>query len=115
MYLHRSRVQGERFDVNPHKLIHLKFLEDSCQHAIFCPAVHARVDGMPAAKTLGEAAPLAAMLGDIQDRVEHLQIRQLHVSTLHWQALFDVRVLLLSEFHLENILFTECFNSVNTP
>src|SRR5436309_7212785 len=66
----------------------------------FGPTVHACVDGMPAAKTFGESAPLTAMLSDIQHGVEHLQIRQPHVSTLHRQAIFDVRVLLFSQLHL---------------
>ena len=101
--------------MNPHHLIHLKFLEDSRQDSSFRPTVHARVDGMPAAKTFGESTPLAAMLRDIQNRIEHLQIRQSHVSTLHRQAIFDVCILLFSEFQLNNILLTECFISVNTP
>src|SRR5436853_6980598 len=77
---------------------------------MFGPTVHACVDGMPAAKTFGESAPLTAMLSDIQHGVEHLQIRQPHVSTLHRQAIFDVRVLLLQSapsyktFYLVNVL-----------
>src|SRR3982751_2763917 len=81
-------------------LIHLKLLEHSRQDSIFGPTVHACVDGMPTAKTFGESAPLTAMLSDIQHGVEHLQIRQPHVSTLHRQAIFDVRVLLFSQLHL---------------
>ena len=41
-----------------------------------------------------EPAPLASLFGYIQDRIEYLQVRQAHVSTLHRQAIFDACVLL---------------------
>ncbi len=49
---------------------------------------------------LGKPTPLASLFGYIEDRVEHLQVRQTYVSTLHWQAIFDPLVLLFRDFHL---------------
>jgi hypothetical protein len=61
-----------------------------------------------------EPAPLASLFGYIQDRIEYLQVRQAHVSTLHRQAIFDASVLLFRVFHPSNILSIYCFN-VSTP
>jgi hypothetical protein len=47
-----------------------------------------------------KTAPFAALLGNIQDGVEDLQIRQTNISSLHWQAIFDLFVLLNRDFHL---------------
>jgi len=70
---------------------------------------------VPSAKPFGKPAPLASLLGYIQDCVEYLQVRQAYVSTLHLQAIFDPLVLLFRDFHPLNILPTYCLNSVNTP
>ena len=45
---------------------------------------------MPTTETWGQATPLAAMLGYIQNRVEHLQVRQADVATLARQTMFDL-------------------------
>jgi hypothetical protein len=74
MHLHDSAVQRHGLDLDAHDLRLLQLLEHSIEHATLGPAIHARVDGVPVAKALGQAAPLAAMLGNIQDRVQHAQI-----------------------------------------
>ena len=76
MHLHDGAVQRHRLDADAHHLGSLKLLEYTVQHAAFGPTVHARIDGVPVAEALGQAAPFAAVLGDIQDGVQHTQIRQ---------------------------------------
>ena len=77
MHLHDGAVQRHGLDPDTHDVGLLKFCEDAIQHAALGPAVHARVNGVPVAEALGQTAPLAAVLGDIQDRVNTLRFERL--------------------------------------
>lgn len=57
--------------------------------ACFGPAVHAGVNRVPVAKALGKTTPLTAMLGNIEDRIDHLKVGQADVATLPGQAVFN--------------------------
>ena len=81
----------------------LQLRENPIQHAAFGPAVHAGVDRVPVAEALGQAAPFAALLGHVQDRVQHSQIGQTHVATLGWQTVLDQTVLCVGDFHARSI------------
>jgi hypothetical protein len=76
-----------------HDLGLLQLLEHPVEHAALGPAVHARVDGVPVAKALGQAAPLATEFGNVQDGVQHTQIGQADVAALCRQAVLDLREL----------------------
>jgi hypothetical protein len=54
---------------------------------------------VPIAKALGKAAPLAAMLGYVQDRIQHLKIRKTDIAPLPRKTVFDLLVLGLCDFH----------------
>ena len=43
--------------------------------------------------------PLATMLGDIPEGVEHVQVRDAHVAALHWQKWRNTFVLRRGQFH----------------
>jgi hypothetical protein len=43
------------------------------------------------------------LLGDVQDRVEDVQIVERDVAALGWQATLDVTILSLGEFHGRSI------------
>jgi hypothetical protein len=77
MHLDAGGVQRHGFELDLHDLRALQLLEDPLEHAQLGPAAHARVDGVPVAESLGQAAPFAAVLGHVTDGVEHLQIGQL--------------------------------------
>ena len=81
----------------------LQLRENSIQYTAFGPAIHAGVDRVPVAKTCGQAAPFAALLGHVQDRVQHSQIGQAHVATLGWQTVLDQAVLRFGDFHARSI------------
>ncbi|GAA4406015.1 hypothetical protein GCM10011450_14550 [Advenella faeciporci] len=53
----------------------LKLSKHPIKNTSLCPAVHARVNGVPVPESLGQTAPLAAMLGHIKDGIDYLQIR----------------------------------------
>ena len=89
MDLDARGVERDRFDLDAHDLRSLQLLEHAIKYPGLCPAVHARVDGVPVAKPLGQSAPLAAMLGHIEDRIDHLQIAQADVATLLGQAMLN--------------------------
>lgn len=99
MNLHNGAVKGHGLDLDADELSTLQLLEQSIQHPVLGPAVHARVDRVPVAKTLRQTTPLAAMLGHIQNRIENLQIRQAYVASLSRQTAFDLLILGFGNFH----------------
>lgn len=113
MNLHDRAIQRYRFNPNADNLRALQFRKHSVQYAIARPAVHPRVDRVPAAETWRQTAPFTSVLGNIEDRVEHLQVRQAHVALLSRQALFDLFELGFGDFHLRSITLHQ--HSVNTP
>jgi hypothetical protein len=74
MRFHDGRVERYGFEADADDLFTLHLFEDSIQHTTLRPAIHARVDRMPAAKPLRQTAPFAALLGHIQNRVQHHQV-----------------------------------------
>ena len=75
MDLDDGAVQRYRFQFDAHDLFPLEVFKHPVEHPILRPAVHPCVNGMPVAEAGRQPSPLAALLGDIQDRVEHLQVR----------------------------------------
>ena len=99
MHFDDGGVQRDGFDADAHHLRLLQLLEHPVEHAQLGPAVHARVDGVPVAEALGQAAPLAAVLGHVEDRIDDLQIAERHVATLHRQEGLDASELSSGDFH----------------
>ena len=115
MHLDRGRVERERLDLDPHDLLRLQLLEYLIENAVLGPAIHPRVDSVPAAETFRQTAPFAALLSNIQNRVQHLQIAQTHIPTLHRQRILDPLILRFCDLHLVLRLTKDLCNSVNTP
>src|ERR1019366_3051855 len=69
------------------------------QHTGLRPAVHPRVDRVPVAKALGQRTPFAAVLGHIKNSVDHLQVAEAHIASLHRQELLDTIELRGGNFH----------------
>ena len=99
MYLDDRAVHGNRFDLDAGELGPLQLLKNLFQHALLGPAAQPRVDRMPIPKSLREAAPLAAVLGDEKNGVQDIQILELDVAALPWQAMFDSFILFCADFH----------------
>ena len=76
--VHRHGLQLEANDLLP-----LQLLEHPVEHPALRPAVHAHVDGVPVTEPGRQPSPLAAVLGHVEDGVEHLQVRQTDVAALH--------------------------------
>ena len=104
MDLDAGGVQRDRFDLDAHDLRALQLLEHAIQDAGFGPAVHARVNRVPVAKALGQSAPLAAILGHIEDRIDHLQVTQADVATLLGQAVLNGGELCGCDLHARDCL-----------
>jgi hypothetical protein len=101
MNLRNRAVQGHGLDLDTDDLSMLQLLEQSVQNTTPGPAVHARVDCMPVAKALGQAAPFAAVLRYIQNGIENLKIGKPYISPLPGQAAFDLLILGFGDLHLE--------------
>jgi hypothetical protein len=99
MDLDDGAVEGQRLHAYADDLFFLQRGEHSIQHASLRPTVHARVNGMPATESLWKATPLTAMLGHVQDRVQHVQVRDCDVPPLLRKAAFDASILLFGDYH----------------
>ena len=113
MDLNRGRVQSERFDLDADDLFRLQFLEHPVQNPVLRPAIHPRVDCVPAPEALRKTTPFAALLSDVQHRVQYLQIAQTNVAALHWQSILDPLILRFRDLHPHTL--TQIASSVNTP
>lgn len=80
MHFDAGTVQRNGSDLDADDLLLLQLLEDPVEHAALGPAVHACVDGVPVAESFGQATPLAAMFGHIENGVEHLEVGQAGVA-----------------------------------
>jgi len=103
MNLDCRTVQGHGFDLDTDNLIVLQLRKYPIQHAALGPAIHARVDRVPIAEPLGQTAPFAALLSDVQDRVENSEIGQAHIAALCRQTVLDQAVLRVGNFHSRSI------------
>ena len=99
MDLDAGRVQRDRLDADAYYLHSLQLFEHTVEHAGLGPAIHARVDGVPVTEALGQSAPLAALLGDVQDGVDYLQITEADIPPLDWQAVLDLGELFGRDLH----------------
>jgi hypothetical protein len=100
MHLDGGRVQMDGLDLEAHDLLPLQLFKDVVQYAVLGPAIHARVDGVPIAKTLRQSAPLAPLLGHVQQCVEHLQVGKADIASLARKARLDTKILCLGDFHV---------------
>jgi hypothetical protein len=103
MHLHDGRVHLDGLNLDADDLFFLQALKDLVQNPVLGPTVHAGIDGVPRAKALGQATPLAALFGNIKQRVEKLQIRHSHVAALPRQLRLYALKLRLGGLHLLTI------------
>lgn len=113
MYLDRGRVEGERFDFDAHDLLGLQLLKYPVQNAVLRPAIHPRVDGVPATEALRKTTLFAALFRNVQPRIQHLQIAQANVAALYRQPILDPFILRFRKLHSQTL--TQIWNSVNAP
>src|SRR5580704_17680445 len=99
MNLDNRTVQTHRLNLDADELLALQLRKQPIQHTGFCPAVHARIDRMPIAKALRQRAPLAAVLGHKEDRVDHVEILVRDVAALPRQVRLDTCELFSADFH----------------
>ena len=82
MNLDHGTVQRYRLDPDANNLRLLQLLKHPIQHTTFAPAVHAGVDGVPITEALGQTAPLATMLGHVQNGIQYAQIAETDIASL---------------------------------
>ncbi len=92
-------VEVYGFDPDPNHLLPLQMLEHTVQDAVLRPPVHPCIDRVPIAESLRQAAPCAAMLGHVENGIEHLQIRQVDVAPRRRKQGRNALVLYWREFH----------------
>ena len=113
MHFDYGAIQRYGFNLDADDLRTLQLREHAIQHAAPGPSVHPRVDRVPSAEAFWQAAPFAAVLSHIKNRIQHLQVRHTHVTPLPGQAVFDLMILGFSDFHHQSIQAN--LTSVNRP
>ena len=83
MYLDDGAVHRDRLKPDAHYLFALQVFKYPVEHAVLSPTVHTGVDCVPPAETRWQTPPLAAMLSNIQNGIEHLQIWDAHIAPLY--------------------------------
>jgi hypothetical protein len=96
-------VQGYGFDLHAEDLRIWPLGKDAIQHPALRPPIHARIDRVPVAEPLGQPAPCAPLLGDVQDGGEHVQIVERHVAAWPRQARLDVAIRCVGDFPIRRI------------
>ena len=109
MNFNGGTVERDGFDLDRDQAFTLKPLKDSIKHSVLAPPAHARVNGVPVAKLLRQAAPLATVFGNIQDGIKDLKVIQGNIASLSRKALRDALVLLFGYFHGLKITHEKCF------
>ncbi len=82
MPLAAGAVQAHGLHPDPDHPRPLPMREHAVQNPVLRPPVPARVDGVPVAEVLRQAAPLAAMLGHVENGVEYRQVREADMAPL---------------------------------
>lgn len=103
MHLDAGRVQRYRLNSYAYDLLPLKLFKHTIKYAAFAPAIHTRVDGMPVSESLGQPAPLTALLRDIKDGIQDSAITYADITSLQWQAAFYLLKLLFIKFHARSL------------
>ena len=80
MNFYNGAVKSHRLDLDTDDLSMLQLLEQSIEHPFFDQRFILRVNGVPVAKSLWQAAPFAAVLGHVQNRIENSKIGQADVA-----------------------------------
>ena len=96
-------VERQRFDLDPDDSLVLQGRKDTIQHTCPGPAIHSGVDRMPVTEARRQPAPLAAVLGHIQDRVKHFEIGEAHIAALTRKASLYPTILGLCDFYSPDI------------
>jgi len=103
MHFDDGRVQRDSFNPDADDLLALQLLEHAIQHAALGPSIHTCVNGVPITETLRQPAPLATVLGHVQNRVQHREICHAHIAALARQTDLNATVLSFRDLHLLTI------------
>ena len=99
MHLDGGAVERSHLDFEVDQLLLLESLEDPRQHAILGPGPHPGVNRVPVPQRGGQLAPLRAVLGDVKDRIENLQMGISQCASGLGKTVLYLLVLSLGQFH----------------
>ena len=109
MNLDGRAVQRNRLQLDAHHLLSLQIIEHPVKHSFLRPSVHPSVDGVPVAEARRQPTPLAALLSDVQNGIENLQVGQTDVATLNREDWGYAFVLSLCNLHAYSVPRTNLF------
>ena len=58
----------------------LQLCKYATQHPALRPTIHTRIAGVSVAEPLGQTAPFAPLLGNVQDGIQHVEVVERHVA-----------------------------------
>lgn len=99
MDLDDGAVEGQPLQFDPQALCAWQVGKDSVEVPLLGPPSQPGVDGVPLTEPWRSAPPRAAVLGDRQDGLEHVQVRQAASAALSRETRRKEGVLGFGEFH----------------
>ena len=98
-----GRIQAYGLDTDAYDVLALPLFEDVIPHAALGPAIHAGVDGMPISEAFGQAAPLTAVLGDLEQGVQPVPVVEFYVAALAGKTGSNTLVLRFGDLHADTV------------
>jgi hypothetical protein len=94
-----SAVKRKHLNGNANELLLLKTRKDAIKHSVLAPAVHTGVNAVPNTKMFRQSSPFTAMLRNMKDRIQRLEVVKMHISSLTREAVGNSIVLFPGDFH----------------
>ena len=91
MHLHSRAVERHHLHSHPNEVRTLQLRKHSVRHTGLRPAIHPRVDGVPAPEGRRQSTPLALLFGHVQDGIEHREMTERDIAALLGEQVRDVR------------------------
>ena len=91
VHLHSRAVERHHLHSHPNEVRTLQLRKHSVRHCGLRPAIHPRVDGVPAPEGRRQSTPLALLFGHVQDGIEHREMTEREIAALLGEQVGDVR------------------------
>ena len=82
MNLNAGAIERRCLDANSNNLVTLQLTDQAVQHSRLGPSIQSRIDRVPIAKPFAQRSPLAALLRNLEDRMENLKVGHRNIASL---------------------------------
>ena len=98
-HLHSRTIERHHLHSYPNEVRTLQLRKHSVRHCGLRPAIHPRVDGVPAPEGGRQSTPLAPLFGHVQDGISHREMTERDIAVLLGEQVRDPFEVCLHELH----------------